>query len=294
MRRKSPLSLSAVSPSQIVEDLLPVFLALRIVGKLLLQHHGDLRLREMELRQLAPDALLGDERLHQRPGGRGRLQITVVGDAQDDFANALLGQLVQLRAYLGTGLHTKNRSLVCNFLNQKKKKTNLPNLDMRRNILDPLNRLHVFVPQARTAQRLAPALLVLLVDDLLQLQRQAAQHIDMLLAVAHMRRHLLQHLQHQLLRAARQAGDPLAGHQQPQQRTNVLEAPAIAHRTAKVQPSHGLAQPIEAGNLARAPNGDVAVRRHLDAAVIVVAGAVCWQYGRAVRAAGRAGGPVLK
>lgn len=67
-------------PSQIVENLLPVF-ALLVVAELFLQHHGDLRLREMELRQFAPNALLGHQILHQRPGGRRRLQITIVGDA---------------------------------------------------------------------------------------------------------------------------------------------------------------------------------------------------------------------
>lgn len=134
---------------------------------------------------------------------------------------------------------------------------------MRGNVLNALNRLHVLVPQARAAQRLAPALLVLLVDDLLQLQRQAAQHIDVLLAVADVRRHLLQHLQHQFLRAARQTGDALAGDQQPQQCTDVLEASAVAHRAAKVQSTDGLAQAVEAGNFACAPYGDVTVRRYL-------------------------------
>lgn len=76
-----------------MEDLLPVF-ALRIVAELLLQHNGDLWLREVELGELTPDALLGDERLHQRPRGRRRLQIAIVGYAQDDFADALLGQFV--------------------------------------------------------------------------------------------------------------------------------------------------------------------------------------------------------
>lgn len=134
---------------------------------------------------------------------------------------------------------------------------------MRGDLLNALNRLHVLVPQTGAAQRLAPALLVLLVDDFLQLHCQAAQHIDVLLAGADVRRHLLQHLQHQLLRAARQTGDTLAGDEQPQQGADVLETPAVAYRAAKVEASHRLAQPIEAGDFARAPDGDVTVRRYL-------------------------------
>lgn len=87
-----------------MEDLLPV-LAFGGVAELLHQNHFDLGLRKMELGQLAPDALLGHERLHQRPGGRRRLEITVVGYAQDDLANALLGQLVQFRTAFGAGLN---------------------------------------------------------------------------------------------------------------------------------------------------------------------------------------------
>lgn len=94
-----------------MEDLLPVF-ALRIVAELLLQHDSDLRRREVELGELAPDALFGDERFHQRPGGRGGLQVAVVTDAQDDLANAFLGQFVQLRADLGARLeHTHKQNL---------------------------------------------------------------------------------------------------------------------------------------------------------------------------------------
>lgn len=78
-----------------------------------------------------------------------------------------------------------------------------------------------------------------------------------------MRRHFLQHLQHQLLSATRQAGNPFAGHQQPQQSAHILEASSIAHGTAKVQTAHCLAQPIESGNLARASYRDVAVRRNI-------------------------------
>lgn len=139
---------------------------------------------------------------------------------------------------------------------------------MRRDLLDALNRLHVLVPQTRTAQRFAPALLVLLVDDLLQLQRQPPEHIDVLLAVAHVRRHLLQHLQHQFLGAARQTGDALAGDEQPQQGADVLEASTVAHRAAKVEATHRLAQAVEAGDFARTAYGDVAVRRHSGRLVI--------------------------
>lgn len=78
-----------------------------------------------------------------------------------------------------------------------------------------------------------------------------------------MRRDFLQHLQHQLLSTARQTGNSLSSHQQPQQCAYVLEASSIAHGTAKVQTTHCLAQTIESGYFAGASNRDVAVRRNV-------------------------------
>lgn len=59
----------------------------------------------------------------------------------------------------------------------------LADFDLAGHALDALDGGHVLLPQVRAAQRLAPALLVLLADNVLQLQGQAAQHIRMLLAV---------------------------------------------------------------------------------------------------------------
>lgn len=54
-----------------------------------------------------------------------------------------------------------------------------------------------------------------------------------------MRGHLLDHLQQLPLCTARQAGDALVGDEQ-QERTDVMEALAIPHRTTKVEALHGL------------------------------------------------------
>jgi len=59
----------------------------------------------------------------------------------------------------------------------------LSDFDLTGDALDALDGGHVLLPQVGAAQRLAPALLVLLADDVLQLQGQAAQHIRVLLAV---------------------------------------------------------------------------------------------------------------
>lgn len=51
--------------------------------------------------------------------------------------------------------------------------------------------------------------------------------------------HLLYHLQQLPLCTARQAGDALVGDKQ-QERTDVMEALAIPHRTTKIEALHGL------------------------------------------------------
>lgn len=76
-----------------------------------------------------------------------------------------------------------------------------------------------------------------------------------------MRGHLLDHLEKLALGAAWQAGDALVGDEQ-QERTDVVEALPVPHRSSEIQSLHGLAEPIKSGNLSCTPNGDVVMWRH--------------------------------
>jgi len=94
----------AVRAAQLVVDLLPVLDLAHLLELVQVEDGVDLSLVEVEAGQLAPDALLRDQFGHGLPGLGGRLQVPVVGDAQDDLPHTLLGQLVQLWLGLRIGL----------------------------------------------------------------------------------------------------------------------------------------------------------------------------------------------
>lgn len=95
----------------------------------------NLYLCEVKLRQLSPDSLLLNDKIHQRPRRSSRLQVFVIAHLQDDLPDALLRQLRELRMTLGVGL----------------------NVDLTSNVLDSLDRLKVRHPHLLAAERLSPA-----------------------------------------------------------------------------------------------------------------------------------------
>lgn len=134
---------------QSVIDLLPV-LVLFQVRVFLRQVRVDLFPRKVRMGQFAPHPLLGDQRWHQLPCGRRCLQITIVRQPQYDLADTFLGQVMQLGTRFGA---------------------RATNSDTIRNPFDTVDRLHVSLPQVLAAQRLAPALFLLQVNQFLRWKR---------------------------------------------------------------------------------------------------------------------------
>lgn len=78
-------------------NLLPIDVRLLLGDALLLQVFVDLVPVKVELGQLPPHALLGHQRRHEIPGGRRRLQVTIVSQAKNYLANALLSEKKQTK-----------------------------------------------------------------------------------------------------------------------------------------------------------------------------------------------------
>lgn len=85
-------------------DLLPVLDLAHLLKLVQVQNGVDLALVEVKACQFAPDALLGYQLGHGLPGLGGRLQVPMVGYAQDDLPHTLLRQFVQLWLGLRIGL----------------------------------------------------------------------------------------------------------------------------------------------------------------------------------------------
>lgn len=71
-------------------DLLPIYVRLIPVNALLLQMCIHVFRAEVEVSQLAPHPLLSHQGRHEIPRGRRSLQVSVVGQSEDDLADAFL------------------------------------------------------------------------------------------------------------------------------------------------------------------------------------------------------------